>query len=168
MSPHWQVTCYRIYSITTTYCNSKKLIILALYRICCSPSWCPAQFHRGGSPGESRSCSKAAAASESLSDGWGQPGSGTASPRTPGDPAAVRVLPSSVRLPSCSPPHRLGWEQNESQREPERHQRGQSCPKIRWRSSQPRPLPPSQIKTHDPVCRRSKWWAEKASVRENE
>ena len=150
--------------------NIKK----GLYRICCGPSWCPARFHRDGSPGGSRSCSRAAAASGSPSGGWGPPGSGTASPRTRGAPAAARVPPSSVPSPSCSPPPRLGWEWSESPREQELHPRVQSCPEIRWRNSQPRPLPPSHPMTApEPVShyrerseRRTKWWA--GSLRANE
>ena len=119
---------------------------MGLYQICCGLSWCPARCRQYGSPGGSRSCSKAASASESLSDGLGPPGFWTASLRTPGAPAAAPVLPSSAPLRSCSLQPRLEWEQNVSLRDPERHPRHQSCPKIRWRSSQPLPLPPSQIR----------------------
>lgn len=110
-----------------------------MYRICCGLSWFPAQCRRDGSPGGIRSCSRAADASEFPSDGWGLPGSGIASPTILGGPAADCDPPSSVPS-SCSPQHRRAWERNESQRE-----RGQSCPEVRWRSSQPPPLPPLQI-----------------------
>lgn len=110
-----------------------------MYRICCGLSLFPAQCRRDGSPGGIRSCSRAADASEFPSDGWGLPGSGIASPTILGGPAADCDPPSSVPS-SCSPQHRRAWERNESQRE-----RGQSCPEVRWRSSQPPPLPPLQI-----------------------
>lgn len=110
-----------------------------MYRICYDLSLSPAQCRRDGSPGGIRSCSRAADASEFPSDGWGSPGSGIASPTIPGGPAADHDPPSSVPS-SCSPQHRRAWERNESQRE-----RGQSCPEVRWRSSQPPPLPPLQI-----------------------
>lgn len=108
-----------------------------IYRICCGLFSFPAQCRRDGSPGGIRSCSRAVVASESPSGGWGLPGSGKASP-TIGVLAADRDPPSSAPS-SCSPQHRRAWERNESQRE-----RGQSCPKVRLRSCQPRPLPPSQ------------------------
>lgn len=110
-----------------------------IYRICCGLFLFPAQCRRDGSPGGIRSCSRAADASEFPSDGWGLPGSGIASPTILGGPAADRDPPSSVPS-SCSPQHRRAWERNENQRE-----RGQSCPEVRWRSSQPPPLPPLQI-----------------------
>lgn len=121
------------------------IIMILMYRICCDLSLFPARCRRDGSPGGIRSCSRAADASEFPSDGWGSPGSGTASPTIPGGPAADHDPPSSVPS-SCSPRHRRAWERNESQRE-----RGQSCPEVRWRSSQPPPLPPLQIRTPDPV-----------------
>lgn len=110
-----------------------------MYRICCGLFLFPAQSRRDGSPGGIRSCSRAADASEFPSDGWGLPGSGIASPTILGGPAADHDPPSSVPS-SCSPQHRRAWEQNENQRE-----RGQSCPEVRWRSSQSPPLPPLQI-----------------------
>lgn len=115
------------------------IIILLMYRICYDLSLFPAQCRQDGSPGGIRSCSRAADASEFPSDGWGLPGSGIASPTIPGGPAADHDPPSSVPS-SCSPQHRRAWERNESQRE-----RGQSCPEVRWRSSQPPPLRPLQI-----------------------
>lgn len=113
-----------------------------MYRICCGLSLFPAQCRRDGSPGGIRSCSRAAVASESPSDGWGWPGSGKAFLTIQGVPAADRGPPSSVPS-SCSPQPPLAWERNESQ-----CARGQSCPEVRWRSSQPPPLPPLQL---DPV-----------------
>lgn len=113
--PQWYLTvCQSVWKFKIAFLCSYYYLCCqnsqALYRICCGLSWCPARCRQDESPGGTRSCSTAASASESPSDGWGPPGSGTASPQTLGALAVVHVPPLSIRSPNCSPPPRQGWE----------------------------------------------------------